>query len=241
MIKAFSIVSTLLVISACGFKEEKEQIQFEFTTDTSYFLGKWYDPESGALLQAQEFYNKVPNGFQIIYHDNGEVRDSGNFRHGLAHGERYIYNNNGEVLEKYRYQNDSLKELITFDDHENISTYEFFNHGAKRVGMIKLDPKGKIVDHFGKFASITDIKLIGKVAKIKAEIACPMGFERSLSLHTIPSWESVPFDLNIIDRYGCSSSLIIIPNCNQKIRYGLIIELVKEGQGSTDTLIFFGK
>lgn len=190
------------------------------------------------MIKAQEFYEKVPNGFQIIYHENGEVIDSGYFRMGLAHGVRCIYDKEGKMRKKYRYYNDSLKELTTYDNYENVSTYEFFQFGTERIGMIVLDPKGNIVEHYGKFANITHLNLLGDVMQIGAEMACPIGFKRSVKLFTVPNWQSVPFTLHFSDRNDCSTPLIVLPKIKQKSQYGLIVYLENKGQVSSDTLIF---
>lgn len=236
--RAILIISILIVNTTCRYQDEKndEPIQFEFESDTTYFLGKWYDPESGTLLKEQEFFEKVPNGYQIIYHENGTVQDSGYFKHGLAHGFRCIYDLKGGVIKKFRYQNDSLKELVTFDDFGRIKTYEFFKYGTERIGLLEFDRWGHIKSRTGKYAQLTKINSRGKAAQIELEIAHPPGYQRKVSMFSLSDWQSIPIELVEPNIHRRANTLIVLPKNNAKNHFALIVQLIKDDHQSSDTL-----
>ena len=240
MTRELIIISVLVINTACGYQNEvnEEPIQFEFKSDTTYFLGKWYDPESGALLKEQEFFEKVPNGFQIIYHENGTIKDSGYFKLGLADGFRCIYDLKGVLIKKFRYQNDSLKELVTFNDFGRIKTYEFFEYGTKRIGLLEFDRGGHITSRIGNYAQLTQVKSRGDSALIELELAQPPGYQRKVYMFSIPNWKSVPSELVESNIRRRTNNLIVVPNYNAKNRYALMVQLIKDDHLSSDTLTF---
>jgi antitoxin component YwqK of YwqJK toxin-antitoxin module len=102
-------------------------------------LGEWIQYYcSGVTKNKVTYVNGRPDGYAIMYHENGKVQEEGNWKNNRWVGEMKQYYENGEVQHEFKFNEGGKRDGLQTYKHENgnVAVQGNFKEG-KESGTIK--------------------------------------------------------------------------------------------------------
>lgn len=154
MIRICIVLCFISLFFSCINKRDSELSEVKVVFSDDMITKKWYH-DNGDLKKIQDYtLDSIRHGRFLLYHENGQLSDSGYYDNGIVSGDYFLYYKNGKRESKRKYINGQLRNAINYDTLGEVTSYASCDYFGRPFFIARYDSTENIVSYESTHSSM---------------------------------------------------------------------------------------